>query len=89
MKYVKYIFIISKKPMMDFVNTLGDMFELNINPIFNWLPVIEENCDENHERYLIEDPYTSMTKGEIYKVPVIIGITEYEFYYTGYCKFTL
>ncbi|XP_065371728.1 juvenile hormone esterase-like [Calliphora vicina] len=72
------------KSMMDFVNTTADMFEESWNPVYNWLPVIESDCGGNYERYLIEDPYTTMSKGNINKVPLITGITEYEFYYIGY-----
>ena len=72
--------------MMDFVDTIGAMFEVGLNPIFNWLPVVENECGSHHERYLIEDPYTTMSKGNIYKVPLITGINQYEFYYRGYCK---
>ncbi|KAM7362757.1 juvenile hormone esterase-like [Cochliomyia hominivorax] len=69
------------KPMMDFVKTTTSMFEVGWNPLLNWLPVIESNCGGNHERFLVEDPYTAMSKGNIYKVHLIIGITEYEYYY--------
>ncbi|XP_023300386.2 juvenile hormone esterase-like [Lucilia cuprina] len=72
------------KPMMDFVNTSSAMFEFGWNPVLNWKPVIENDCGGNQERYLIEDPYTTMAKGNISKVPLIIGTTEYEFYYIGY-----
>ena len=72
--------------MMDFVDNNPAMFEVGWNPVLNWKPVIESNCSGNHERYLIEDPYTTMSNGKIYKVPLITGITEYEFYYIGYCK---
>lgn len=72
--------------MMDFVNTITGMFEFGWNPLLNWVPVIEADCDGHQERYLIEDPYTTMSNGNIYKVPLITGITEYEFYNLGYCR---
>ncbi|KAM7359455.1 uncharacterized protein ACRADG_012788 [Cochliomyia hominivorax] len=72
------------KPMMDFVNTIEAMFDVGWNPVLNWRPVIESVCDGNNERYLTEDPYTTMFKGDINKVPLIIGTNEYEFYYMGY-----
>ncbi|XP_065371731.1 juvenile hormone esterase-like [Calliphora vicina] len=72
------------KPMIDFVNTTTGMFEFGWNPLLNWVPVIENACGENQERYLIEDPYTTMSKGNINKVPLITGMTEYEFYSLGY-----
>lgn len=75
--------------MMDFVSTTEAMFEYGWNPVLNWLPVIENDCGGNQERYLIEDPYTTMNKGNIYRVPLITGITEYEFHYMGYCKQTV
>ncbi|XP_065371729.1 juvenile hormone esterase-like [Calliphora vicina] len=72
------------KSMMDFVNTTKDMFEVGWNPVLNWKPVIESDCGGNQERYLIEDPYTTMFKGNFNKVPLITGMNEYEFYYMAY-----
>ncbi|XP_037944651.1 venom carboxylesterase-6-like [Teleopsis dalmanni] len=76
---------LKQKPMLDFVNSMDDMFDFNGQPILNWKPVIEK--DFGQERYLIEDPYKTMLSGNIYKVPLITGITELEFMYTAY--FTL
>ncbi|KAM7359456.1 uncharacterized protein ACRADG_012798 [Cochliomyia hominivorax] len=72
------------KPMIDFVNTTQAMFEVGWNPVLNWRPVIENDCGGNYERYLVEDPYTTMSKGNIHKVPLVTGMNEYEFYYMGY-----
>ncbi|XP_073818496.1 juvenile hormone esterase-like [Musca autumnalis] len=70
------------KPMLDFVDSLQAMFEYEWNPVLNWLPVVEK--DFGQERFIVEDPYKTMIDGNIHKVPLIIGITEYEFYYLGY-----
>lgn len=71
--------------MSDFVNTTRAMFEFEWNPVFNWMPVVEKN-DYGQERFLVEDPYKTMLSGNIHKVPLITGITQYEFYYLAYCK---
>lgn len=70
--------------MLDFVDTLQDMFELEWAPGLNWMPVIEPNAGQ--ELFLAEDPYETMLSGNINKVPLIAGVTQYEFYYSGYCK---
>ncbi|XP_075162506.1 carboxylic ester hydrolase-like [Haematobia irritans] len=70
------------KPMMDFVDSTMGMFEFEMNPGLNWMPVVElQGCQE---KFLIEDPYKSLLKGNIHRVPVITGVTEYEFYYGAY-----
>ncbi|XP_036324906.1 esterase FE4-like [Rhagoletis pomonella] len=68
---------LKKKSMLDFVNTEAQMFDLNWNPIINWMPVIED--DFGQERFLVEDPYETIQSENLYTVPLIIGITEYEF----------
>ena len=73
--------------MTDFVKTSTSMFEIGWNPLLNWLPVIESDCGDKHERFLVEDPYTTMSKGNIQKVPLIMGITEYEYYYLANGKY--
>ncbi|KAM7360189.1 juvenile hormone esterase-like [Cochliomyia hominivorax] len=75
---------LKRKPMMDFVNTTKAMFEFDYIPLPNWLPVIEQDCGGNQERYLIEDPYTLTYNGNIHKVPLIIGMNEFEFYFWSY-----
>lgn len=71
--------------MMDYVKTSADMFESNWNPIYNWFPVVE--ADFGQERFLTEDPYKTMMSGNINKVPLIIGLAEYELYFFAYRKF--
>ncbi|XP_054081120.1 juvenile hormone esterase [Zeugodacus cucurbitae] len=73
---------LKKKPMMDFVTTSAQMFDFNWNPILNWLPVIEE--DFGQERFLVENPYKTIQSSNFQKVPIIIGITEYEFVERAY-----
>ncbi|XP_036317505.1 esterase FE4-like, partial [Rhagoletis pomonella] len=68
---------LKKKPMLDFVNSSAQMFDFNWNPVLNWMPVIED--DFGQERFLVEDPYKTIQSERLYKVPLIIGITEYEF----------
>lgn len=46
------------------------------NPIFNWLPVIEE--DFGQERFLTEDFYTALRSGRFSKVPILYGFTNGE-----------
>ncbi|XP_034489409.1 venom carboxylesterase-6-like, partial [Drosophila innubila] len=66
-----------EKPMMDYVTSYNGMFEFGWNPVLNWSPVVER--DHGQERFLIEDPYKTAQSGNFYKVPVISGITEFEF----------
>ncbi|XP_073818499.1 juvenile hormone esterase-like [Musca autumnalis] len=73
---------LKEKPMLDFVDTAGGMFEFELNPGLNWMPVVEVNGSQ--EKFLIEDPYRAMQNGHIHRVPLITGITEYEFYYGAY-----
>lgn len=54
------------------------MFEFSHgNPILIWYPVIEK--DLGQERFLTENPTKLMRQGKFMKIPVIAGITEYEF----------
>ncbi|XP_075162602.1 juvenile hormone esterase-like [Haematobia irritans] len=73
---------LKEKPMLDFVDTINAMFEYEWNPVLNWVPVVETNCGQ--ERFLVEDPHKTMLRGDIQKVPLITGVTEYEFYYLAY-----
>ncbi|XP_068155284.1 juvenile hormone esterase [Drosophila tropicalis] len=66
-----------EKPMLDFVDSYNGMFEFGWNPILNWRLVIEP--DFGQERYLLEDPFKTVMRGDFYKVPLITGITEFEF----------
>ncbi|XP_002000246.2 juvenile hormone esterase [Drosophila mojavensis] len=66
-----------RKPMMDFVSSYNGMFEIGWHPVLNWLPVIEQ--DFGQERFLLEHPYKTALSGKFYKVPLITGITEFEF----------
>ncbi|XP_023158747.1 venom carboxylesterase-6 [Ceratitis capitata] len=68
---------LKSKPMMDFVDTTAQMFDFNWSPILNWMPVIEG--DFGQERFIVENPYKTIQSPNFQKVPLIIGITEYEF----------
>ncbi|EDX13413.1 juvenile hormone esterase [Drosophila simulans] len=66
-----------RKPYLDYVSTYNGMFEFGWNPVLNWRIVVEE--DFGQERYLIESPFKTARRGDFYKVPLITGITEFEF----------
>ncbi|XP_017040111.1 juvenile hormone esterase [Drosophila ficusphila] len=66
-----------RKPYLDYVSTHNSMFEIGWNPILNWQIVLEE--DFGQERYLIESPFKAARRGDFNKVPLITGITEFEF----------
>nr|XP_017032166.1 juvenile hormone esterase isoform X2 [Drosophila kikkawai] len=66
-----------RKPYLDYVSTYNGMFEFGWNPVLNWRIVVEE--DFGQERFLIEDPFKTARRGDFYKVPLITGITEFEF----------
>ncbi|XP_037731920.1 venom carboxylesterase-6 [Drosophila subpulchrella] len=66
-----------QKPYLDYVSTYNGMFEFGWNPVLNWRIVVEE--DFGQERYLIESPFKTARRGDFYKVPIITGVTEFEF----------
>lgn len=47
-----------------------------------WTPVIEENFGQ--ERFLTEHPMKLLTSGKFQKMPVLTGVTEYEFGYRAF-----
>lgn len=54
------------------------MFEFGRgNPILLWMPVVEP--DFGQERFLTDDPNKLFLSGRFHRVPVMAGITEYEF----------
>lgn len=54
------------------------MFEFSQgNPILIWYPVVER--DFGQERFLTENPTKLFRQGRFMRVPVIAGITEFEF----------
>lgn len=55
------------------------------NPIIMWKPVIEP--DFGQERFLVEHPTESFRKGDFARVPIIAGITQYEFLHPAISKF--
>ncbi|KAH8294650.1 hypothetical protein KR018_000868 [Drosophila ironensis] len=66
-----------RKPELDYVSTYNGMFDFGWSPVFNWRIVVEE--DFGQERYLTENPFKTARRGDFYKVPLITGITEFEF----------
>lgn len=72
------------KPMSDYVDSYNGMFDFGWNPVLNWMPVIEQ--DFGQERYLVENPYKTALSGNFYKVPLITGITEFEFLSGAFCE---
>ncbi|KAJ6649255.1 Juvenile hormone esterase [Pseudolycoriella hygida] len=69
---------LKSRPAQDFGNSLVNMFEYSHgNPILIWYPVIEK--DFGQERFLSENPTKLMRQGKFMRIPVIAGITEYEF----------
>lgn len=65
---------------MDMSNSLRYMFEFGTeNPVLIWLPVIEP--DFGQERFLTENPTEMIQSGRFERVPVLAGITKFEFLY--------
>ncbi|XP_064213592.1 esterase FE4 [Tribolium castaneum] len=58
-------------------NSLFQMMEFGINPVLIWSPVIEE--DFGQERFLPDDPFKLIKKGNFEKIPIILGVTQDEF----------
>lgn len=54
------------------------------NPVLLWKPVVERNFGQ--ERFLTDDPTKLFGLGRFTRVPVIAGITEYEFLYPAISK---
>lgn len=52
------------------------------DPIMIWTPVIEE--DFGQERFLKEHPIKLVTRGQFQKVPILTGVTEFEFGYRAF-----
>ncbi|KAH8312056.1 hypothetical protein KR044_009134 [Drosophila immigrans] len=75
------------KPMLDYVASYSGMFDIGWSPVLNWIPVIEQ--DYGQERFLVEDPYKTALSGNFYKVPIISGITEFEFLSSAFCESNL
>lgn len=50
-----------------------------------WKPVIEPRIP-GEEQFLTEDPIKLFQEGRYFKVPVIIGLTEFEFSYMAHGK---
>lgn len=66
-------------------SSLREMFELhNAFPIIVWKPVVEH--DFGQERFLTENPTKLFRQGRFYRVPVMTGVTEYEFLYPAIGK---
>lgn len=74
-----------QKNIADIGNSLTKMFEHGTgNPIIMWKPVIEP--DFGQERFLTEHPSESFRKGAFARVPIIAGITQYEFLHPAISK---
>ncbi|CAH1958123.1 unnamed protein product [Acanthoscelides obtectus] len=69
-------------PYQKLGNSLPQFFEFGNNPILIWYPVIED--DFGQERFLTEHPMRSIMAGKFQKLPLITGITEFEFGYRAY-----
>lgn len=62
----------------DFGETRAAMFEFGRgNPVLLWSPVIEP--DFGQERFLTDNPTSLYRAGKFQRVPVLAGITEFEF----------
>lgn len=62
------------------------MFEFaNENPVLMWMPAIE--LDFGQERFLSDDPSMLFDLGDFERVPVLSGITEYEFLYPAISEY--
>lgn len=61
-------------------NTLKDMFDLPGGyPVLLYMPVVEP--DFGQERFLTDDPNILYRDGHFARVPVMAGVTKYEFLY--------
>lgn len=64
-------------PADQLANTLEVMHEFHIFPMQSWYAVIED--DFGQERFLVEDPIVSLRDGRFNRVPILTGVTSYEF----------
>lgn len=61
------------------------MFEFDgQNPVLLWKPVVEH--DFGQERFLTDNPTKLFRLGRFARVPVMAGITKYEFLDPAVCK---
>lgn len=53
------------------------MFEFERNPVLLFKPVVE--LDFGQERFMVDNPTKLFEEGNFARVPIVAGITEYEF----------
>lgn len=71
--------------MADIGNSLNDMFEFGPgNPIILWKPVIE--LDFGQQRFLTDHPVKLFKEGKFTQIPILAGITKYEFLHPAISK---
>lgn len=64
------------------------MFEFGReNPVLLWKPVVE--LDFGQERFLTDDPSVLFSLGRFERVPILSGITKYEFLYPAISEYEL
>ncbi|XP_034181508.2 uncharacterized protein LOC117604963 [Osmia lignaria lignaria] len=68
----------NSKPVENFTSTLSSLFDWYGNPILLWKPAVEPESRDG-DRFLTEQPYDSIMKGNFQQVPYILGVTENEF----------
>lgn len=59
--------------------------EYAYDPVLVWVPIVER--DFGQERFLVEDPLTSLQAGRFQAVPYIVSQTSDEFFWKAFCEF--
>lgn len=71
------------KPAHEIVRAVEPLFGFLYNPFSPLGVVIEKQSKNNPKPFLTEHPYTLMERGEFYKAPLILSLTEAEGLYSG------
>ncbi|XP_058796193.1 esterase FE4-like [Phymastichus coffea] len=70
---------LKEKPAEEFGKTVRSFLEWNGNPTLVWYPAVEPVNVPGVEAFLPDEPEKLMRQGQIYHVPLIIGVTRDEF----------
>lgn len=82
---IHFLLFLFQANVTDLAKSGGEMSEFaKVNPIIIYKPVVEE--DFGQERFLTHDPVCLMESGEFHHVPIIAGITEFEFLFPAIGK---
>ncbi|XP_055631341.1 carboxylic ester hydrolase-like [Toxorhynchites rutilus septentrionalis] len=71
------------KPAKDVVRAVEPLFDFLYNPFSPLGVVIEKKSKNNPEPFLADHPYKMMKRGEFYRVPMLLSVSQAEGLYPG------